>query len=219
MVVRIVVLLLLALNAAAAAWWYTRPPPSAPAFRASEEGVAALVLLEERDAAAMNLAASLVQADGVTPPARHCSSVGPFEDQRALREAMAVLTPQSLRIQFQETATDIPRGYWVYLPAFADREAALRSARQLNGAGVRDYYVVTAGDHENTISLGLFRERDNASRRQAQIAALGFPARLEERTEVQRRWWIDFEREDASPPDLAGVPGAGSLTLRPVPCG
>jgi cell division septation protein DedD len=218
MIARIVALLLLALNAAAAAWWYTRPPASAPVFRTTEEGVPALLLLEERDADAMSQAASLVQAEGLSPAARHCSSVGPFEDQSALRTAMAALTPQSLRIQFQETTIDIPRGYWVYLPAFADRDSALRSARQLNAAGVRDYYVVTAGDHENTISLGLFRERDNASRRQAQIAALGFPARLEERTEVQRRWWIELEREDASPPDLSGVPGAGSLTLRAIPC-
>ena len=219
MFARIVFLLLLALNAAAAAWWYTRPPVSAPAFRASDEGVAALVLLQERDAAAMDQAASLVAAGGTPPSARHCHSLGPFDEQRALREAMGALTPQTLRIQYQESATDIPRGYWVYLPAFSDRESALRSARQLNAAGVRDYYVVTAGDHENTISLGLFRERGNASRRQAQIAALGFPARLEERTEVQRRWWIDFERADESPPDLAGVPGAEALTLRPVPCG
>jgi hypothetical protein len=220
MLARIVFLLLLAMNLASVAWWYWRgqqpaPPPtplSAPA----------LVLLSERDNAAMSEAArSATAAQAVSSGAAPavCSSLGPFKDQTELKRGLEVLTPQVTRIQYQENSSVTTRGYWVYLPALDSRDAALKSARQLNAAGVRDYYVVTAGDHENTVSLGLFRERDNAARRQSQIAALGFPARLEERTEVERAWWIEFERENAEPPDYAQLPGASQLTLKPRGCG
>lgn len=221
MLARILFLLLLAMNLASVAWWYWRgqvtpPPPmvsSAPT----------LVLLSERDSAAMTEAAQAADAarapiDPNAAPAV-CSTLGPFEDQTELKHGIDVLTPQVTRIQYQESSTVTTRGYWVYLPALDSRDAALKSARQLNAAGVRDYYVVTAGDHENTVSLGLFRDRDNAARRQSQIAALGFPARLEERTEVERAWWIEFERESAEPPDYSQLAHAAQLTLKPRGCG
>ncbi len=221
MLARILFLLLLTMNLAAVAWWYSRAQAPAPAPVVSRAPT--LMLLSERDSAAMSQAAAAADAarapvDPNVAPAV-CSSLGPFKDQTALKRGVDLLTPQVTRIQYQESSSVTTRGYWVYLPALDSRDAALKSARQLNAAGVRDYYVVTAGDHENTVSLGLFRDRDNAARRQSQIAALGFPARLEERTEVERAWWIEFERENAEPPDYSQLPGATQLTLKPRGCG
>jgi len=222
MLARILFLLLLAMNLASVAWWYWRGQvPEPPAQIASS--APKLVLLSERDNAAMSEAARVAEAAQapIDPNAAApvCSTLGPFADQTALKRGIDVLTPQVTRIQYQESSTVTTRGYWVYLPALDSRDAALKSARQLNAAGVRDYYVVTAGDRENTVSLGLFRDRENAGRRQSQIAALGFPARLEERTEVERAWWIEFERESAEPPDYSKLDGAVQLTLKPRGCG
>lgn len=221
MLARILFLLLLAMNLASVAWWYWRgqvPAPPPPVSAAPT-----LVLLSERDSAAMQDAARAADAAQASPDADAtpavCGALGPFEDQTALKRGIDLLTPQVTRIQYQESSSVTTRGYWVYLPALDSRDAALKSARQLNAAGVRDYYVVTAGDHENTVSLGLFRDRDNAARRQSQIAALGFPARLEERTEVERAWWIEFERESAEPPDYSRLDHAERLTLKPRSCG
>lgn len=221
MLARILFLLLLAMNLASIGWWYWRGqlPPAPPAASTAPT----LVLLSERDNAAMQDAARAADAaqasTGADTRAAVCGALGPFEDQTALKRGIDLLTPQVTRIQYQESSSVTTRGYWVYLPALDSRDAALKSARQLNAAGVRDYYVVTAGDHENTVSLGLFRDRDNAARRQSQIAALGFPARLEERTEVERAWWIEFERESAEPPDYSRLDHAEQLTLKPRSCG
>ena len=224
MLARILFLLLLVMNLAAGAWWYWRvQAPQVPVVVADSD-IPSLVLLSERDSTLMAQAAQAADssaqaaADPNLPPAV-CAALGPFETQSDLRRGMDLLTPQVKRIQYQESSSVTTRGYWVYLPAFSTRDAALKSARQLNAAGVRDYYVVTAGDHENTVSLGLFRDRDNASRRQAQIAALGFPARLEERTEVERAFWIEYERDTSEPPDYSELPGAAELTLKPRSCG
>src|SRR5690606_12837132 len=75
------------------------------------------------------------------------------------------------------------------------REQALATARQLAARGVRDYYVVTAGEQENTVSLGLFRELANAEKRRDDLQAQGFRAQLEPRTEQASQWWIDLVSE------------------------
>lgn len=220
MLPRILFLLLLAMNLASAAWWYWRAqqPLVAPI---EDTRTPTLVLLSERDSQAMSAAASAAAAQDASAgdPTRICASLGPFKTESDLGRGMELLAPQVTRIQFQESSNITTRGYWVYLPAYESRDAALRSARQLNAANVRDYYVVTAGDHENTVSLGLFRDRDNAARRQGQIAALGFPARLEERTEVERVYWIEFEQRDSTPPEYASLADARKLALKPRSCG
>jgi len=213
LIARAIFLLLLALNLAMGAWWYVHlsaPPPPEPV-----SDTPTLVLLHEREAQAMEEAATAATTAAAGDTV--CETIGPFATQSSLQRALDLIGAQALRAQFQEQSVENTRGYWVYLPAYESREAALKSARQLNAASVRDYYVVTAGDHENTVSLGLFRSRENASQRQAQIAALGFPARLEERTEVTRQFWIDYERgSDAI--DISSLPGADELTQRPRAC-
>ena len=146
-----------------------------------------------------------------------CETIGPFATQSSLQRALDVIGARVLRAEFHEQIVENTRGYWVHLTAYESRESALEAARQLNAASVRDYYVVTSGDHENTVSLGLFRSRDHALQRQAQIAALGFSARLEERAEVTRQFWIDYER-GYDPIDISSLPGADELTQRPSDC-
>ncbi|GMU42993.1 MAG: SPOR domain-containing protein [Xanthomonadales bacterium PRO6] len=218
MLPRILFILLLAMNLASTAWWYWRAQQPAPAPERADD-TPALVLLSERDSTAMSHAATAAGAalTGPSAPTRTCASLGPFKTQSDLGRGMELLTSQVARIQFRESSNITTRGYWVYLPAYESRDAALRSARQLNAANVRDYYVVTAGDHENTVSLGLFRDRENAARRQAQIAALGFPARLEERTEVERVFWIEFEQKETAP-DWSALSGVRNLALKPYAC-
>jgi hypothetical protein len=108
---------------------------------------------------------------------------------------MNALSPLAARIQYREVPATEVRGYRVFLSAAASREDALAAARQLAARGVRDYYVVTAGDQENTVSLGLFNELANAEKRREEIAAQGFNARLEPRTEQATQWWIDLVSE------------------------
>jgi hypothetical protein len=109
------------------------------------------------------------------------------------------------------------RGFWVFLPAQGTREAALAAARELSAQGLRDYYVVTAGDQENTISLGLFRDRGNAETRRREVEALGFTPELQERTEEIPNYWIEL----AGAPDLdwrASLGGYAGVEGRPLPC-
>lgn len=201
MFVRALFLLLLALNIGVACWLMFAPHPSSQSLPVADPGVSALVLLSERESASEANSAELAAAPETAADihADTCRSIGAFPTQADVRRVVDALTPLVKRIQFREVHTSQARGYWVYLAAYVSREQALAAARLLAAKGVRDYYVVTAGENQNTISLGLFHEQANAEKRRAEIGALGFNAQLIARTEELPVYWVDFAEATARP--------------------
>lgn len=193
MFVRALFMLLLALNLGGACWLLFAVRPQAEAVPATDAGVTKLVLLSERDGGAAVTAELASAPESKADLANdRCRSIGPFPTQADTRAALNVLTPLTKRSRIREMHATQTRGYWVFLPAQATREQALGAARALSQKGVRDYYVVTAGDQQNTISLGLFRDQGNAERRRAEIAALGFTPQMNTRTEDLPVYWLDL---------------------------
>jgi hypothetical protein len=216
-ILRSLVVMLVCLNLGVAAWWLQRQEPVVVSAPAVESGVGTLVLLGESEPLPSSDQAELGAVPVPMPLAPACLSIGPFATPAELRAAMAALTPHVARIQFREVAATQLRGYRVYLPASGSREAALGTARELAARGMRDYYVVTAGAQENTVSLGMFRDLANAEKRRDEIAALGFQAVLEPRTEDAAQWWIDLAAEaDFDWQSL--LPGRRDIEARPVAC-
>ena len=203
MLSRILFLLLLAMNIGVALWLYLAPQPRAHAFAPVDPGVPKLVLLSERERATEGTAAELASAPEAAAEPRNgtCVSIGPFPTQADMRSALNALTPLAARIQYREARSTETRGYWVFLPAQPSREKALGLARQLSEKGVRDYYVVTAGDQPNTISLGLFHDQANADKRRDEVSRLGFAPQVIARTEELPVYWIDFAQERDHPLD------------------
>lgn len=218
MILRGLVVLLLCMNLGVGLWWWRHSAPVPAPPPATELGTGSLVLLGEAEAPP-----TPEQIDAGLPPvpmpaAPACLSLGPFESPAAMRAAVTALTPLAARIQFREVQADALRYYRVFLPAAPSREQALATARAMAARGVADYYVVTAGEQENTVSLGQFRELANAEARRAQITGLGFEARLEPRTERVAQWWIDLAGEAGL--DWRGALGAPvGIVARPVACG
>lgn len=222
MFARALFVLLLLMNLGVAAWWMLRTPPPSTALPASDAGVPALRLLSETERADADADAPVPELAQPRPTetdlaSLRCLQIGPFLTQVDLRRAVNALTPNAERIQFRETRVLANRGFWVFLPAQPSREAALAAARELSSKGLRDYYVVTAGERENTISLGLFRDLANAEQRRDQVLAAGLAPELQPRTDEIPNYWIDL----AVQPDvdwrlrLGGYVGVGT---NEVPC-
>jgi len=219
MLVRLLFLLLLALNVGAGAWLLFGRVPEPMLPPATDPGVPELRLLSETRHAAHPVEAP--PAAATTAPNSHdaCSTLGPFITTVDMRAAMQALSPHVARIQYRGEQVRRSHGYWVYLPAAADREGALDAARRLAAKGIHDYYVVTAGDSQNTISLGLFNDQSNAEKRLAQLQALDFAAKVEQRVETEPAYWVDY----AVPADgnfdwQAWLPGRNDLQSRPIDC-
>ena len=210
---RLLFLLLIAFNIGVAAWVAFGREPTTPLPPATDPGVPELKLLSERAGTPAPAKSRAALASD------RCESIGPFPTQADMRVAMQTLTPHVPRIQYREEQTHQSRGFWVYLPALPTRDDALTTARALSSKNVRDYYVVTAGDQQNTISLGLFHDRGNADARRAQIAALGFKPQVSERVETLPVYWVDF----VLPPQpgfdwQTWLPGRSDLQMQTVDC-
>lgn len=216
MLVRLLFLLLLALNLAAGAWLLFGRAPARALPPAADPGVTELRLLSERPARA-----AVPEASAPTAPsaAETCSTLGAFTTAVDMRAAMQALSPHVARIQYREEQVSHSHGFWVYLPATADRETALEDARKLADKGINDYYVVTAGDSQNTISLGLFDNESNAQSRVAKLQQLGFPAKVKQRVDTEPAYWVDYAVKAGAAFDWqAWLPGRNDLQAKPIDC-
>lgn len=219
MFIRALFLLLLALNIGGACWLAFAHPQRAQPAPATDPGVPRLALLVEKDTGESGVELASAPESRADLANDQCRSIGPFPTQADTRAAMNALTPLTKRIRIRETHATQARGYWVFLPATASRELALVSARALSAKGVRDYYVVTAGEQQNTISLGLFRDQNNADRRRAEIVGLGFSPQVNTRTEDLPAYWLDFALVDNQPLEWRGrVPAPKEAREETVSC-
>ncbi|HEX5961842.1 MAG TPA: SPOR domain-containing protein [Rhodanobacteraceae bacterium] len=219
MFVRLLFLLLLALNLGAGAWLLFGRAPVRALPPASDPGVPELRLLSEARPAPTAAAAPAAPASAAQPVAETCTTLGPFTNTSDMRAAMQALSPHVARIQYREVQVSQSHGYWVYLPATATREAALDEARALAAKGINDYYVVTAGDAQNTVSLGLFDDKSNAQRRLETLQKLGFPVQVKQRIDTEPAYWLDYAVPAAAPFDWqAWLPGRSDLAPKPIDC-
>jgi SPOR domain len=238
---------LLAMNLAAFAYAWFSPLESARPLQATDAQTPGLILLTERDRAQMKLAAQTqaqaaasddvevaVSPDTIADTntdtaaqipdsanlltAEFCERIGPIAnlaDATSFRARLGAIVAQAELAEEQVTQV---RGLWVYLGGMKDRESSLARARQLSAAGIRDYYVVTEGDSENRISLGMFRDAANADKRIAQVAALGFKAERLERGESVKQYWVRYRAATQSKSQIAAMRGIASLKRETIFC-
>ena len=213
MLVRLVFVLLALANIALAAWLWLGQPYATNALPPSDPGVPMLQLLSELpesatiEAPATNatIAANATSSIDSASSGRRCVALGPFatpQDLRSARQALAGKVERSRARQEQVTETG---SWWVYLPEMSNRAQALARARALADRHVSDYFVVSSGDHANSVSLGLFKDPANARRRRDKVVAAGFPARMAQRTETVPAYWLDLVLAAGAQVDWRGL--------------
>ncbi|KGI78883.1 SPOR domain-containing protein [Oleiagrimonas soli] len=222
MFVRLLFLLLIALNVGVGAWLVLGDGSHRSMPAPTDPGVPALHLLSESGGASGGGVSATAAASGApkrpVQAGSRCLSIGPFDTQSDTRDAVNALTAHVADIQYRQEQTTQSTGWWVYLPPLPSRDQALAMARQLSAKGVSDYYVVTAGDRQNTISLGLFHDPDNARRRQQQLIDLGFKPELKERTETLPEYWVDVALPAKSDFDWHRYLTRTDISAKPVSC-
>lgn len=209
MLIRALIVLLVVLNLGVAAWWFSRPEPAPPPLPEIPAGVTTLALVEEKaapTARAAIAAATPAATPAVLPPAsapppptvaaavapRVCFRVGPFAERAVAEQSRGRLDPTIGRAILREAQGAGASGYRVSLPPAATREAAVATAERIGAAGFDDFLVINQGEETNGIALGRYRNREGAERRQSQLVAAGFPARIHAiGEEGPSRWWLD----------------------------
>ncbi len=212
---RLTFLILLTFNLAIGAWLLLGPSTRTE-LAATDPGVPELHLLSgaHRLAAATHPASEHGVGSG-----HQCMTLGPLDTRAQAGQIMQALRSKVPAIQFHTQQAQVSRGWWVYLPPMKRRKQALEVARSLASKGVHDYYVISAGERENTISLGLFNDPNNARRRLAAMIAMGFHPQLTQRIEQVEQYYVDFVIPTQFGFDWARyVPDASILQAARHPC-
>ncbi len=153
------------------------------------------------------------------PPPERCLRLVGFGDQLAAQRAQRRLQPQVDAATLHLRTERSVRNYWVYLPAAANRQAALEISRRLTEKGLSDFFVTTAGANPNAISLGVFRSRANAESRQKQVVNAGFAAEIAERAEETQVYDLDLRFRREEPLDWArALPDFRGLRAEALNC-
>ncbi|KAA3640356.1 MAG: SPOR domain-containing protein [Proteobacteria bacterium] len=193
---RYIFIVLLLLNIGFFIWVERFSAPPKKDFVAVDSGAESLLLLSEIDSSSQsNTTDRLTNEDRnqVTDSMNlRCFAAGPYDDEATVLATAESIKSQVLKTTIRRLTTTQEAGYWVYIPALPSRQEALKKGRELAAAFVKDYYVVTSGNNENSISLGLYREIFNADNRVNQLKQKGFAVEKETRLEQWPEFWLDF---------------------------
>lgn len=91
--------------------------------------------------------------------------------------------------------------FWVFLPPLASRQAAIRQLRELQARNI-DSYVITMGELENGISLGIYSRRSAAESFSARVSALGYSAEIRLLPRTHRRFAVRVSSDASSHGEL-----------------
>ena len=215
---RALVVLLLLLNLGFAAWQLTRHDTPANQRAPADAGVEPLRLLTENaalptttkpegaspapagpepDLAAQTQSSAPSAPEAtpatVTPDTAQvfCYSVGPFPELQQAELARQRLQAAGVSSRQRVVESRTNANYRVVLPPLPSKESAIQVARQLAADGIADYQVILDDSQRNVISLGVFKDRQAATRRQAQIAAFGYAPRIESHDVPVQNYWLD----------------------------
>jgi len=135
---------------------------------------------QAKQAQAQAQAQAQVQAEEPEPkaPERVCWRLGPFEDESQALSLVPELPTGVEKLATRKMQVRVPNGFYVLIPASADRAAALAIVKELKAKGIKDSWVFVRGTLKNAISLGMFSRERNATRRLEAVRSKGFTVEL-----------------------------------------
>ena len=199
---RTLFLVLLLANAAFYAWWRYGgagdAPDPAPLARQIEPDKLKVV----SPADLPPLSAAKKPAPAAPPPpsaeAAACLEWGSFTLADTPRAEQA-LEPLALGPRLAQRRTEETAAWWVFIPAQANRQGALRKAAELKNLGVDEYFIVQEeGEHRWALSLGVFRSEEAAQARLATLRTQGVrTALVGPRETLVPKIWLQVKSVDA----------------------
>ena len=162
--------------------------PAAPQLAPAADGTPTLVLVDEAVAGDQR---GSVSASPVQPGLALCATLGPWESAAVADKVLSGLSAQGYRGTLRTMLADRERLHWVYLPAYPDRDAALRVLRELQSRDV-DSFVVSDGEDANAISLGYFSSEESARGLAVKMKAAGYPAETRATNRKVSEYWLYF---------------------------
>lgn len=123
--------------------------------------------------------------------AGQCLLVGPFAQQREVDNLVFKLGALNVAAAVKSREEEVSSSFWVYLPPLLSEKAAARKLQELKSSGI-DSFIFQDGELKNGISLGFFAARENALKRQRELAKAGYKTRIFSAPNLVRTYWVQM---------------------------
>lgn len=123
-----------------------------------------------------------------------CWLAGPFSDADLAKNIRARMLALDIPATEKSTRRLIKTEYWVYLPPLPNREKAMRKLRELQKRQI-DSFVVTDGELENAISLGLFSKEESVQAVVRSLQAKGYQPETKTLERTRETYWVMASHE------------------------
>ncbi len=119
-----------------------------------------------------------------------CYEAGPFSDQDALRLWAGRLAITEFKSIYKSKIAS--SDFQVYYPAARDAEQTRINKLMLKAKGFSDVWPITDGESKGALSLGVFNDRQRATRYKSQLANQGVMAEIRQRDKLRDELFIRF---------------------------
>ena len=107
-----------------------------------------------------------------------CVALGPFDALDQVEEVREEIVAKGGEAIVREEEVPEALDYLVYVETDGSRAEARRLARELEAHEI-ECYIMAGGQHEDSLSVGVFSRRDLAAAQRRRVAELGYPVGLE----------------------------------------
>lgn len=123
-----------------------------------------------------------------------CLYLGGGEQKEVMKQLAQRLLSLDIQAQVEVVDRIVATDYWLYLAPLASRQASLRQLKELQARKI-DSYIITQGDLENGISLGIFSSSDSAESALRRVREAGYKAVIRELPRAHRDYWVRVSPE------------------------
>jgi len=183
---RLILVSLLIINLAYLGYQFTQPVKVVPEKSidvAVASGAAPIRLLTEVSAKPKTNRAP----SGKSQPL--CWAVGPYPVELDAKHLYARMLAMDITAKVKPQSVVIKEEFWVYLPPLANRKQAMRKLRELQKRKV-DSFVITEGELENGISLGLFGKQESVDRLLEKLKQKNIQASVKPLKRTRNQYWV-----------------------------
>lgn len=176
-------------------------PPTLPRSAVRPEDIRSertLLLLSERPLASSAPSSRVADANpsppvpgAALPPDGLCFTLGPFSRPEEAISAVMQLKARNLDARARKKDEPMAAGYLAFIAPAKTRAEARGMLRKLHQQGI-DSFIVTQGDKNNAISVGIYSDIAQAQARQSELRAKGYAVLVEPRGTLKQEHWVDI---------------------------
>ncbi len=127
-----------------------------------------------------------------------CFRYGPIPDEQMVRGLYDWFRSRNVDANIQYTEEQQREMFWIYMAPQQSRESALAIIQDMESKGIGDFRLISRGDLENAISLGLYSSRDSVNNRLKELNEQGYVPVVVPYSNITRIYWLDTRISDSA---------------------